>query len=113
MGSDTFGAKVCDFGLAKRKPGGGIGEAAAHETLCGSPMWAAPEVIRGEPYTSSCDVYSFGVVLVELLTKKKPYHNQLDATVGPLALMMRVAKEKLRPSIPVWCVPALRSLITS
>jgi len=97
----------------KRKPGGGIGEAAAHETLCGSPMWAAPEVIRGEPYTSSCDVYSYGVVLVELLTKKKPYHAQLDAAVGPLALMMRVAKEGLRPKMPDWTVSAVRELVTA
>jgi serine/threonine protein kinase len=35
-------------------------------TVAGTPLFAAPEIMRGEEYGASCDVYSFGVMLLEL-----------------------------------------------
>jgi serine/threonine protein kinase len=64
-------ALVLDFGL-----GGFIREAeswalprltAAHEMM-GTPCYAAPEQLRGEPPTARSDLYSWGLILLECLT---------------------------------------------
>ena len=33
----------------------------------GTPIYVAPEVMRGERYSSKVDVYSFGVILVAMI----------------------------------------------
>ncbi len=64
-------AKVCDFGLAHLKlDGGGVMTART-----GSPMWTAPEVLKGETITEAADTYSFGMLLFELLTRRLPHGN--------------------------------------
>jgi serine/threonine protein kinase len=37
-------------------------------TAVGTPLFAAPEIARGESYDESVDVYSFGLMLVNLAT---------------------------------------------
>jgi serine/threonine protein kinase len=51
-------AKVSDFGTSKAK------EVGVTMTITGTPLFVAPEVLRGQRYTESVDVYSFGVLLV-------------------------------------------------
>merc|ERR1712100_693769 len=55
--------KISDFGFSTIK------KAASNLTRVGSPVWAAPEVMRGEPYTEKLDIYSFAIVMWELLTR--------------------------------------------
>lgn len=63
--------KVLDFGLAELAPSGG--RPGGDGALPGTPLYAAPEVIRhGEPSPAS-DVYSFGVIAYELLGGKPPF----------------------------------------
>ena len=47
-------AILCDFGLS--------GEYSTQTFEVDNPVWCAPEVLRGEPFTLKSDVYSFGVV---------------------------------------------------
>uniref|UniRef100_A0A7S2JAU0 Protein kinase domain-containing protein n=1 Tax=Haptolina brevifila TaxID=156173 RepID=A0A7S2JAU0_9EUKA len=61
-------AKVCDFGLAKLKPGTDV-----RTERMGSPMWTAPEVLKGAARDEKADTYSFGMLLYELLTRHLPY----------------------------------------
>lgn len=42
-------------------------------TMVGSPIYMAPEVLKGSAYTSKADVWSFGVVLYECLYGFCPY----------------------------------------
>ena len=53
--------RVCDFGLAK------ICNGVEQYTVCGSPLYMAPEVICGNSYDYKIDIWSMGIVLYEML----------------------------------------------
>ena len=60
--------KIGDFGFARWM------RSNLAETSCGSPHYAAPEVIRGVRYDGRCaDVWSAGVILYALLSGKLPF----------------------------------------
>ena len=60
--------KLADFGFARDLPVN-----AMAETLCGSPLYMAPEILRYEKYTTKGDLWSTGVVLYELVVGKAPF----------------------------------------
>ena len=35
---------------------------------CGTPCYAAPEILRGDGYTSKCDIFSLGSIFFNLVT---------------------------------------------
>ncbi|KAF1324081.1 Tkl/drk protein kinase, partial [Globisporangium splendens] len=104
--SATYGCNVGDFGLSRRYKKGVVD---ALTTLVGTPFWLAPEIIRNDRYGPAADVYSFGIVLTELETRNTPYH-ELDE--NGIKVMMRIAHNNLRPSLPATCLPQRRKLIT-
>ena len=63
--------KICDFGYACHLQDGAYANAK-----CGSPAYAAPEVIKGEPYAHAVDIWSLGVVMFTLLTGKSPFFKE-------------------------------------
>jgi len=65
---DDSKLKIADFGLAKKVPRQGV-----LKTLCGTPNYVAPEVIRREPYDWQCDVWSLGVIVYILLGGYSPF----------------------------------------
>jgi hypothetical protein len=67
------GAKVLDFGVAKRRPlaaEGGTAEATLTDAgaRVGTPRYMAPEQLDGKPADERTDVFAFGLVVYELLT---------------------------------------------
>lgn len=63
--------KLIDFGLCA-KPKGGM--TTQLETCCGSPAYAAPELITGQEYIGSqADVWSMGVLLYALVCGFLPF----------------------------------------
>jgi serine/threonine protein kinase len=62
---------VSDFGLS-----GPVNEQNIDNKLYGVLPYIAPEVLNGEPYTTSADIYSFGVIMTELSSGKPPFHNK-------------------------------------
>jgi serine/threonine-protein kinase ULK2 len=47
------------------------------ETLCGSPLYMAPEILHFHKYDAKADLWSVGTILFELLTGRPPFHGEL------------------------------------
>ena len=54
-------AKIADFGSSRA-----MTEHKATSTVVGTPLFAAPEVMRGESYDEKVDVYSFSMMLLDM-----------------------------------------------
>jgi serine/threonine protein kinase len=62
--------KISDFGWAR------IIHSPSEElrrTLCGTPLYLAPERIRQSQYSKSVDLWAIGILTYELLTGKIPF----------------------------------------
>ncbi|KAL1792948.1 hypothetical protein ACET3X_009455 [Alternaria dauci] len=71
---DTMTVKLVDFGMAALQP---VGKKLT--TPCGSPHYAAPEVIKTTSYDGGkADVWSCGVILFVLLTGTPPFNYSGD-----------------------------------
>ena len=60
--------KLADFGFARSLP-----STALAETLCGSPLYMAPEILRYEKYDAKADLWSVGTVTYEMMVGKPPF----------------------------------------
>lgn len=60
--------RVADFGFARFLP-----QASMAETLCGSPLYMAPEILRYEKYDAKADLWSAGAVLYEMAVGRAPF----------------------------------------
>eukprot|EP00188_Purpureofilum_apyrenoidigerum_P004493 Plantae.Rhodophyta-Purpureofilum_apyrenoidigerum.ctg5115.p1 GENE.Plantae.Rhodophyta-Purpureofilum_apyrenoidigerum.ctg5115~~Plantae.Rhodophyta-Purpureofilum_apyrenoidigerum.ctg5115.p1 ORF type:complete len:527 (-),score=118.49 Plantae.Rhodophyta-Purpureofilum_apyrenoidigerum.ctg5115:281-1861(-) len=61
--------KVADFGMTNLNPPGSL-----LDTSCGSPHYAAPEVVSGEMYDGlQADIWSCGVILYAMVTGRLPF----------------------------------------
>jgi carbon catabolite-derepressing protein kinase len=69
---DDLNVKIADFGLSNE-----IRDGDFLKTSCGSPNYAAPEVIRGARYTGpEIDVWSSGVILYVMLCGRLPFEDE-------------------------------------
>ncbi|GLC33191.1 hypothetical protein PLESTB_000360900 [Pleodorina starrii] len=89
--SARFEVKVADFGLSRIKDHAQLINSRAG--LEGTVEYAAPEVLRGEPYTEKCDIWSYAVLLWEIIHRQRPY---ADADVPIYILMMSLGNGTLR-----------------
>lgn len=64
LGGEPGSARLADFGSAA---------AGAGKSYRGSPLWMAPEVIRGEYQGPESDVWSLGCTVIEMATGKPPW----------------------------------------
>ncbi|KAJ5834769.1 hypothetical protein N7447_000795 [Penicillium robsamsonii] len=60
--------KIADFGFARSLPATSLAE-----TLCGSPLYMAPEILRYEKYDAKADLWSVGTVLYEMVVGRPPF----------------------------------------
>jgi len=69
------GPKVVDFGVAKlsNTGSGDGGTLSVVGTIVGTPVYMAPEQLRGEAVDGRADVFSLGVMAYEMLTGRFPY----------------------------------------
>ncbi|KXJ19349.1 Maternal embryonic leucine zipper kinase [Exaiptasia diaphana] len=90
---EAHNIKLIDFGLVA-KPEGGM--TAQLETCCGSPAYAAPELVSGLPYFGNeVDLWSMGVLLYALVCGFLPFDD--DNTYKLYRLIQKGEYE-----IPLW-----------
>ena len=71
-------AYLADFGLTHR---GATGHRTHAGDFLGSPTYAAPEHLRGEPVDARTDIYSLGCVLFTCLTGRAPYRGTVTEVI--------------------------------
>jgi serine/threonine-protein kinase ULK/ATG1 len=65
---NIYTIKLTDFGFAKY-----YNNVDMTNTLCGSPIYMAPEIMKLKNYDYKADIWSLGVVLYELLYSAHPF----------------------------------------
>ncbi|KAM9904457.1 hypothetical protein OXX79_002743 [Metschnikowia pulcherrima] len=97
--------KIADFGFARFLP-----STSMAETLCGSPLYMAPEILRYEKYNAKADLWSVGAVLYEMTAGKPPFR-----AANHIELLKNIERSHDRIKFPSAAqVPtALKSLIRS
>jgi len=97
--SDKGHVNLTDFGFAKYM------NESKTSTLCGTPEYLAPEIIRGSGYGLSVDWWALGVLMFEMLAGYSPfysdspldiYKNILRGSVRFSSCMSEVAKDLLK-----------------
>ncbi|PNS20538.1 Serine/threonine-protein kinase ATG1 [Sphaceloma murrayae] len=69
VGVDTLPMlKIADFGFARHLP-----QTMMAETLCGSPLYMAPEILSYHKYDAKADLWSVGTVTYEMMCGKPPF----------------------------------------
>lgn len=103
--SIPFQLKIADFGFARQ-----LESAALAETLCGSPLYMAPEILSQHPYSSNADLWSTGTVLFEMIAGKPPFNG-----VNHIDLLRNIQRKAVRlpegVRVTPECVALLRGLL--
>jgi len=96
------GVKVLDFGLAKIEPaaasGGGVQvktgtmSLTAEGSILGTLPYMSPEQIEGQEADARTDIFAFGVVLYELITGRRPFAGESQAS-----LIASILKDRPQP----------------
>uniref|UniRef100_A0A668UXY3 non-specific serine/threonine protein kinase n=1 Tax=Oreochromis aureus TaxID=47969 RepID=A0A668UXY3_OREAU len=101
-GGDLADFLQADFGFARY-----LQSNMMAATLCGSPMYMAPEVIMSQNYDAKADLWSIGTVIYQCLVGKPPFQAN-----SPQDLRMFYEKNKnLQPIIPRETSPQLSDLL--
>lgn len=75
--------KLTDFGFSKRVP-------SYTYTVCGTPDYLAPEMIRSKGYTRAVDWWSLGVLIFEMLVGKPPFEDENPVNLYEKILECRI-----------------------
>ena len=61
--------KISDFGFARH-----FNSEYMLKTMCGTPLYMAPEIMTQSKYTNKADLWSIGIILYEILFARRPYN---------------------------------------
>jgi serine/threonine-protein kinase len=111
--------RVGDFGLARRSarstdqaatvlPAALAATVSAEEVLAGTPVYMAPDQLRGARADERSDQFSFCIALFEALYGARPFEGKTVA-----ALLESMLAERLRPAPPGSTVPrSIRTILS-
>ncbi|EEC47503.1 predicted protein, partial [Phaeodactylum tricornutum CCAP 1055/1] len=102
---EKFGLKIADFGFARH-----LQTTSLAETLCGSPLYMAPEILQHHRYDAKADLWSVGTVLFEMICGRPPFNGE-----NHIDLLRNIQRKAVRlpPDVRVSkeCVNLLRLLL--
>lgn len=90
--------RIADFGLSKE---GVEGESVT--SICGTPEYLAPEILRRKPYGVGVDWWALGTLLYEMIAGLPPFYDRNRQT-----MYRKILEAPLTP--PAWMSPAAADL---
>ena len=66
--TDEYNIKIADFGFARK-----VEKDMLLNTLCGSPMYMAPEIINKQDYSIKSDLWSVGIIIYQMVFGRVPF----------------------------------------
>lgn len=87
--------KIIDFGFAKEW----THESEMFQTLCGTPLYLAPEIITSHKYDIKADAWSLGIILYQLVFDIYPYLTSQGFMPNNLFVLLSVIKKTGTPDI--------------
>lgn len=66
--TDDYNIKIADFGFARK-----VEKDMLLNTLCGSPMYMAPEIINKQDYSIKSDLWSVGIIIYQMIFGRVPF----------------------------------------
>ncbi|XP_055335602.1 serine/threonine-protein kinase unc-51-like [Paramacrobiotus metropolitanus] len=94
--------KIADFGFARF-----LQDGVMAATLCGSPMYMAPEVIMSQHYDAKADLWSLGTILYQCFVGQAPF----QASNPQQLKQFYERNQDLKPNIPSKTSPEFRDLL--
>ncbi len=109
---DASRIKFADFGLSK------IISCDLSQTICGSPLYMAPELLYHQDYDTKSDIWSLGILLYAMVYGYTPFQDcndmrALRTSVGKQILYSSKARLGDKEDLPVPLINYLKSLLES
>lgn len=97
--------KITDFNFARE-----LWDQQMAETLCGSPLYMAPEIIEMNRYSTSSDLWSVGMIVYEMLHGFTPFED----AINPMDLLRKIKKRRIdyNKYLTFNCIELLKGLLT-
>ena len=83
--TETYNIKITDFGFARY-----FDSDIMIQTMCGSPIYMAPEIMKHKKYNNKSDLWSVGIIMYEMLTGHPPFRAK-----NILELLRKIKTQKL------------------
>ena len=83
---------IADFGFATKIP-----EGEKEDLQCGTPIYMAPEVVRGLEYECEVDIWSTGVITYILLSGDAPFKGN-----NKMAIQREIKSKEITMTGPAW-----------
>jgi serine/threonine-protein kinase ULK/ATG1 len=72
--SVKFSVKIADLGFSKYSAE--LDNAQANMTMCGTPLYMSPQIVREGEYSAKTDIWSMGAIFFEMLTGVTPFQSK-------------------------------------
>ena len=95
--------KISDFGLSKYIDNDNI-----MNTVCGSPLYMAPEIIKYRKYTVKSDIWSFGVIIYEMVYGYMPIKSD---NIYDLISFLRHKHIRFLPTVSYDCLDLMKFML--
>ena len=101
--SESATLKIADFGFARS-----LNPTDMAATVCGSPLYMAPEILRHERYDARADLWSLGAIFYELLFGTPPFTGP-----NPIQLLATIESAPKRMTFPSPVSQECQSLLSA